>query len=121
MSYSTPKQWSHGDQPTAENMQKYSDSLNYLYAAIGSGQLNFAVPYSRMEDAQEFWLVHKRRYLIYKSTGKIYDPTGANNPISLSNPADINVYDLEQIVWMTPGKLYRVVGCSVCMEDDRGW
>jgi len=121
MSYATPKQWSHGDQPEAIDLQKYSDGLEYLYSALGDGgKLNFAVPYSQMEDAQEFWLTHKRRYLIYRSTGKIHDPTGANEPISLSNPSTFNSYDLEQIIWMTPGKLYKVVGCSVCFEDDTG-
>lgn len=121
MSYTPPKQWRHGDQPDGAEMQKYSDGLNFLNAILGGQQLNFAVPFSRMEDAQEYWLVHKRRYLIYRSTGKIHDPTGANEPISLSNPEEINIYDLDQIIWMTPGKLYRVVGCSVCMEDARGW
>lgn len=120
MSYTPPKQWSHGDQPDAAELNKYSDGLTYLNSMIGGSQLNPAVFYSQMEDGQLFYLVHKRRYLLYVSTGAIEDPAGVNASISLGNTQAINVYDLEQVAWLTPGKLYRVKGCSCCIEDASG-
>jgi hypothetical protein len=117
MSYTIPRQWSHGDAPTAADMQKYSDGLTFLNAIIRP--LNFATPFSTMEEAQQTWLVHAKRYLIYASTGRIIDPAGIGADVDLSSDNDINTYDLDEIDWLTSGKLYQVNGCSCALEDEQ--
>lgn len=100
-------------------MQKYSDGLTYLNTAIGVAY-NWAVPYSQMPDTQTYYLIHSQQYLVYKSTGRIVDITGTNDDISLDDGDTYNSYDLDTIDWLAYGDLYRVVGCSVCMEDEVG-
>ena len=107
MAYAVPKQWSHGDQPAATDMQKYSDGLNYLDGMFGA--------------TRYFWLVHQACYLVFTSTGRIVDPAGVEDDVSIS-PGDktYGSYDLATIQWLVYGKLYRVIGCSVCFEDGTG-
>lgn len=119
MAYQVPKQWSHGDRVNATDMQKYSDGQEAINTSLASFGYNFATPYSQYPDAQEYWLVHRKQFLIYVSTGEIRDPSGNNEPINLSNADETyNSYDLDSIPWMLYGMLYKVVGCTVCMEDD---
>lgn len=122
MAYQVPPQWSHGDQPTAALMQKYSDALNSLYTAIGTVGYNPATPFSQYEDTQEYTLAHSQRWLIYLSTGVIEDPAGVNDDVPLSNvgTGTINSYDLDQVPWLAYGQDYRVIGCSAVMESDVG-
>ena len=121
MAYAVPKQWSHGDQPAATDMQKYSDGLNYLDGMFGATRYNRAYPDSLYDDTQDFWLVHQACYLVFTSTGRIVDPAGVEDDVSIS-PGDktYGSYDLATIQWLVYGKLYRVIGCSVCFEDGTG-
>jgi hypothetical protein len=120
MAYAVPKQWAHGDQPAAADMQKYSDSLAYLKTLCGDTAHNWAIPYSLYADTQDFWLVHSRRYLVYVSAGRIVDPALIGEDVSLSAETTFGSHDLDSISWMYYGKLYRVIGCSVCTEDGIG-
>lgn len=120
MAYQVPPQWSHGDEVCAADLQKYSDSIAYLYSLTPTAGRNYATAFSLMPDTQQFWLVHTQRYLVYISTGVISDPTGANDDVTLSNNETFNSYDLDTIPWLNYGALYKVVGCSVCMEDRDG-
>jgi hypothetical protein len=104
-------------------MQKYSDGLNAIHDALPLEKISWGIPYSNMEDTQTFFLIHKRRWLIYKSTGEIQHPTEPETypAVSLSDTGGICAADLDQEVdWLVPGMLYKVVGCSVCFEDDEG-
>lgn len=116
MSYTPPRQWHHGDTPTAADMNIYSAGLTLLGALIRS--LNWATPYSTMDDTQQVWLVHSKRYLHYVSTGEIIDPAGVGEAVSLSSPNAVDTYDLDEITWLLPGKLYQIVGCSCAFEDN---
>lgn len=121
MAYQVPKQWSHGDEVCASELQKYSDSLNYLNSITSTAGRNYATAFSQYDDTQEFWLVHSWPFLIYVSTGVLSDPSGLNEDISLSvGDGTFNSYDLDAIPWLNYGDLYKIVGCSVCMEDSRG-
>lgn len=120
MSYAVPRQWSHSDQPAAVDMQKYSDDLTFLAASIGNAARNLAVPYSLAEDTQTYWLVHAQHYLLFVSSGKIIDPAGVGDEVSLSTEETIGSYDLDTIPWLVYGKLYQVIGCSCCFEDGTG-
>ena len=120
MAYQAPTQWSHGDEVCASKMQKYSDSIAYLYSLTTTAGRNYATPFSQMADTQQFWFVHTHRYLIYVSTGVISDPSGIGDDVTLSSDESINSYDLDTIPWLNYGSLYKIVGCSVCMEDRNG-
>lgn len=119
MAYQVPKQWSHGDEVCASELQKYSDSLNYLNSLTATSGRNYATPFSQFTDTQQFWFIHSRPLLIYVSTGVLSDPSGLNEDVTLSNEDGqyYNSYDLDTISWLNYGDLYKVVGCSVCMED----
>lgn len=123
MAYSTPKQWAHGDTVDADEIQKYSDGLDAIKPMIGETHYSWVFFNSLMDDTQEFWLVHKCRWLIYKSTGVVRH---ASDPVtypdvSLGDKGGINAFDLDEGVdWLVPGQLYCVIGCSVCFEDTQG-
>lgn len=120
MAYQVPNQWSHADRISATALNKYSDSIVAINAASVNGGLNFAIPYSTMIDAQEYWVVHSKPFLIYASTGVLVDPTGVNDDITLSSETTYNSYSVESVPWLFYGDIYKVVGCSVCFEDERG-
>lgn len=127
-SYSAPKIWAHGDYPTAAEMNKYSASLNYLYDRVGGGSINPAVMSNRSEHAWNastgnesgMFLFHKHRYLHYinsDSNAEISDPSNVGDDVSLGSTGSWDVYDLDQIDWMTPGKIYYVKFATACAED----
>ena len=120
MAYTAPPRWAHGDTVAHTAMQVYSDGLTAIKPMIGEVKRTWAVFASTFEDTQEIWLVHKRRWLIYKSTGAITDPNGVHDAVSLPDPDAINVYDLDTVDWLIPGARYQVIGCSVCFEDENG-
>lgn len=121
MAYQVPKQWSHGDRVGATDMQKYSDGQVAINAALASFNYNFATPYSQYTDTQDFYVIHRKQFLIYVSSGVISDPTGVNDDVTLSNGDGVfNSYDVDTIPWIFYGGVYRVIGCSVCMEDEQG-
>jgi hypothetical protein len=123
MAYSAPPQWSHGQTVSAANMQKYSDGLDAIKPMIGETKYNWVILNSNMEDTQGFWLVHKRRWLIYKSTGVVRHASDSTTypDVSLSDTGGICAFDLDAGVdWLIAGQLYQVVGCAVCYEDEQG-
>ena len=75
MAYSTPRTWQAFDTVPAADMQKYSDGLNAIRPLFHEEAIEWAQPCSMMEDTQTFFVVHKARWLIYKSTGVIHHPT----------------------------------------------
>jgi hypothetical protein len=123
MAYSTPRTWAYGDTVPHTDMQKYSDGLNALYDAIPQEKISWGIGYSNMEDTQSFYVVHKARWLIYKSTGVIRHPTEPDiyPDVSLSDTGGICAFDVDAGVdWIVVGTLYQVVGCSVAFEDTDG-
>ena len=119
MAYQISEQGSHGDGVCASELQMYSDSLSYLNSIMSTANRNYATPFSQFDDTQEFWFIHSRPLLIYISTGVLSDPSGLNEDVTLSNEDGqyYNSYDLDTVPWLNYGDLYKVVGCSVCMED----
>ena len=123
MAYSTPKTWAHGDTVSAANMQKYSDGLNAIKAMFPTEKESWAHAFSTMAEAQSYFFTHKRRWLIYKSTGVVHHPADPVTypDVSLSDSEEINVIDLDESVsWLVVGQMYQVIGCSVAFEDDEG-
>lgn len=123
MAYSVPKRWSHGDTVSHTDMQKYSDGLNAIRDSFVEEKQSWCMFDSQMEDTQSIYIIHKFRWLIFKSTGEIQHPTDPDiyPSVSLSESASISAVDVDQEVgWLVPGALYRVVGCSNAYEDELG-
>jgi hypothetical protein len=108
---------------SAASVQKYSDGLDAIKPLFPTQQINWAQPQSLMDDAQENWIVHKARWLIYKSTGEVTHPTDPTTypNVSLSDTGGVCAFDLDAGVdWLVVGQLYRVIGCSIAYEDEQG-
>jgi hypothetical protein len=126
MAYSAPTRFSHGDIPTAALMQPYSDDLNFLEAALPSSQWNPAQLWSyenwnAIHENSNYYMVHAKRYLIYVGDGEIVDPAAGGENVDVSGDGDtVMSYDLDQVPWMTPGKLWNPKDFKFCFEDDEG-
>ena len=124
MAYSAPPHWTHGDEPDGAAIQTYADSLDYLHGLIGDAAHNFAVLWSYENvDAgfagSDFYLVHRFRWLIYRGDGELVDPSGAGETLTLSGDGvTLLAYDLDDVEWMTPGRLYIVKDCLFALEND---
>lgn len=119
MAYQVPPRWSHGDFPTAADMNKYKDALDDIFARVGSSNLNRTVSF-REGNIQSFFIVHQYRWLLYRGDGWIQDPSGIGERASLSVGSPSSqwlTFDLMQIDWMTPGKLYQIQNVDSCFED----
>jgi hypothetical protein len=127
------KQWSHGDIPTAADLNAYSTSLAALYAASDAYNSNPALfllinesegsgvgGATYLDHEAFFRLIHLRRYLHYKGAGVIQDPAGLADDVTLTEPsAGFGVVDLDSILWLTYGAAYNVSveGCIELDED----
>lgn len=119
MAYSVPFQFSHGDYPTAARMNLYKDGLDAIYALTGSYPINMFVC-KRTGTVQGFYFVHRLRWLIFRndSAGRIEDPAGVGATVTLEvSGAEWTSYDLDQVDWMIPGKLYQVQALFSCFEN----
>jgi len=126
MAYAVPKVWEHGDVPTAADMDKYSDALDAIHAKSGDVARNYAAlrerEFYRAEFADsDYFLVHKFRYLFFKSTGSIVSLADSTQTESLSDGgAAWGVYDLDGVSWLAYGMVYQVTGVSFCFESETG-
>ena len=124
MAYSPPNVWLHADNDVDdENLQALSDDLEYIHAK--SGDVNYiAVTPARLTDSPVFSIVHRKRYLFYRSTGAIVDLTAVEpeDSITLSESSVktgvFQRYDLDSISWLAYGTLDQVTGVGWCEEDD---
>lgn len=118
MSYQIPKQWAHGDVPTAAFMQKYSDALNAIHDIVGD--VLRALPSAHVlagVDNDYHVFVHRYRWLKYQSTGTIEDIADPiNNTQTLAENGEPTILDLNTIDWLHPGKIYAVTGCTYAQE-----
>jgi hypothetical protein len=98
-------------------MNKYSDSLNAIYAL--SDYTGGSVAVAAFTDADDFDLQHVHRWLHYNGSGTITDLANPLNTVSLSDPTDGNpgVYDLDSISWLYYGAYYHIDGPDWVAED----
>jgi hypothetical protein len=136
MAYVAPYVWQHGEKPTATNMNKYRDSLNYLYESTSDGQhYVFAAKWrqyeTRASDAHNDGMaehnehsycsfVFLARWLFYSGEGRLYDYADSANQVTLPNKDTVNVYDLDSIPWIVPGMVIKVTGVKWAMVDWNG-
>lgn len=114
MAYEVPKIWQHSDIPTAADLQKYSDSLDALYALIGDDQIEVAV--LGIEDPNKSTIVHQHRWLHYMNSGTMSDPSGDEEKTLALSATGLAVLDLDTVPWLFYGALYEVRGCNFAAE-----
>jgi len=115
--YVAPNQWSRGDVPTAALMNQYSTGLTATHEVTGDIAVNPVIQHGVSEGV--FYIAHTHRYLFFRSQGQIEDPNGVEDSVSLSEQKSgaVTRYDMDDIGWLNYGMIYRVTGCSMCMED----
>ena len=118
MPYNPPYFWSHGDYPTAARINLYKTGLDAIHDALGDYTLNPTAS-RRIGTVQGYYLLHKYRWLLYRDAGRIEDPNGVGETVNLAAAEDSGwtSYDLDQVDWMFPGKLYQVQAVISCFED----
>ena len=119
MAYQVPPRWAHGDQTvSAANMNKYSDSLNYLDATVGS---QVAYPATPKVDGESLYFSNRWRWLWYwttsGSTATISDPSGVGDDVTLADVTEMTVYDLSNVSWIIEGTSYTLTGVDYAQED----
>jgi len=116
--WATPAVYSHGDYPIAANLNKFSNGQLHIYEKAPDILFCNAVPYITSGEYMRF--VHRHRYLHYKSSGQLVDNVvgQVEETISLPNTTDdwVNVYDLDQVSWLSYGAVYYVTGVDFCQE-----
>lgn len=119
MAYSVPTPKAHGDTVSSADMQKYSDSLAAIYAAISSGKsVCFASRQKEAGSASDsfYTQIHTLRWLIYTGAGQVASFDGAHTS-SLADGGGTNVYDLESVGWLSYGMPYKITGVNFAIED----
>ena len=111
------KIWQHGDTLPAADLNALSSGLNTARTLSGDVVLNVATQGAYGPGAV-FWFIHAKRYLHFKSTGKLSNPSGTQEMSLSTGDKEFGVYDLDGLDWLTYGGLYRVTGCEMCCEDD---
>jgi hypothetical protein len=121
MAYAVPFQWAHGDYPTAARLNLYKDGLDAIYGGLGDYNTNRAVAV-RIGNVQGYYFIHRLRWLLHLGGGRIEDPNGVGETVTLTAGEGGNwaSYDLSQVDWMVPGKLYQVQAVACCLEDVEG-
>lgn len=126
MAYQVPPRFGHGDRTaSAANLNKYSDSLNALYAA--SGGVHSAIGKAELPPTPvvlypPLSFLNVWRWLWYMSktgeTATISDPAGVGDDVTLTDSdSAMAVYDLSGVSWLVTGGVYNLTGCQYACED----
>jgi hypothetical protein len=134
-SVALPRQWTHGEVPTAAFMNAYSNGIvdvydtwetrkafNLLSPLKASGTylwFNEAGGSYSVRLTGDFLFVRQYRWLHYFGDGALTDPAGINADITLDDDDDVDgaVLDLES-TWAIVGSAYTVTGVNACIESD---
>lgn len=117
MAYVAPPNFAHGDYPTADNLNILSEDLDAI--AVGLDNVNWATAELPADGAT---FVNVYRWLHYQTTpdetGTIIDPSGIGASQSLpSSDSAIAVFDLADVPWLLPSRVYTLTGCTFALED----
>jgi hypothetical protein len=118
--YTVAPEWEHGDFPLAADLNKIGTGQTHIYEIALTYARNPASRSLADLSAENINFTHRHRWLHYKSTGQVVDPSGAEEDVELPNPSDnwINVYDLDSIAWLEYGALYTVAGVDMACEQE---
>jgi hypothetical protein len=117
MAYVAPPIFSHGDYPTAANLNILGDDI--VVIAAGLDNVNWAAAEIPADGAT---MINAYRWLHYQTipdeTGTIIDPSGIGANQSLPNStSSIVAFDLSDVPWLLPSRLYKLTGCKYALED----
>ena len=116
MAYVVPARPAHGDIVTADDMQKYSDSLNALHASYGDKLIN--LPAEAVGGDAVLYLRHQFRWLIFNDNGSIVALNGEFETVTLSDPDGLEFYDLNSIEGLAYGAIYKIIDVDMVAEVD---
>lgn len=97
-------------------MNLYKDGMDAAVALTGPAPYNVAVS-KLMGTVSHYYLVNRWRWLLYLGAGRIVDPADVQEAVSLSDTGGWAAYDLLQVDWLHPGRLYQVQDVACCFED----
>lgn len=120
MPYSVPPTWAHGDEVTAAKLQKYSDSIAFLYAAYNGKNRHFAVTQLGNNSAQIYYfVVHRFKWLWFRGEGRmaIFGAPEIGADLS-SGSAWVTKLDLDSFSsWLHYGNRYLITGVTFAFES----
>lgn len=116
MAYQVPPRFSHGQFPTAADLNKLSNAIASLNARLGREH------WAADELSGNARIGNVYRWLWYStaagSGAEIVDPAGVNDSVSLADTeGEMAVYDLSSVSWLSPGRVYKIVGAKYAIED----
>ena len=115
MAYTAPDTWSHGDRPTAAKVNKWKTDLDEIHGTAGDRAIN--LPCGVDDAATRIYFIHRFRYLHFLAdAGVITDPAGIGETVAIASDGGFNVYDLDNVSWLTYGALYYVDECNTAIE-----
>lgn len=115
--YTPPARFSHGDYPTAANINTFKTGLDAIHDVAGDIAINPAVLH-RGITVHSYVIVHKYRWLLHLGGGRIDDPFEGEDSVTFDGESDEwRTFDLTQIEWMTLGRVYQVEALVACIED----
>lgn len=112
----TVRTFTHGDRPTAADMNEIKAQLDKARPLLEAG--NIQLPAERIEVGGSASFLRSYRYLHFWSNGLLVDPAGVAKDVSLSEGENgRGVVDLDSLDWIPIGKYYRVEGVNFAQED----
>lgn len=102
------------------------DNLYAVYDAVGTTAVNPGSIFNAEHCANALYtegslltMFHRFKWLAFGSTGRIFDPSGLGDDVTLSDPdTGIGFYDLESINWLAYGMYFCVDGVTWAAEVD---
>jgi hypothetical protein len=117
MPYTPPATFAHGDYPTAANINLFKTGLDAIHDLAGDAVINPAVLELGIT-AHSYAIVNRYRWLLFLGSGRIDDPFEGEESVTISGSvSEWTTYDLTQIEWITPGRVYQVEAVSAAFED----
>lgn len=103
--------------PTAAQLNAIGADQVILAALYGGASVELMQPLTLPLEDDIWRLYHRYRWLLYNSTGELVDLAGAEDPVSLPDPATgYGLKDLDEIPWLAYGQIYKVTGCEFAYE-----
>lgn len=105
-----------GDYPLASTINSIDGALDGAHTAMGDSARVYAV---KQVSSSRFTFQHRMRYLWFRSTGSIVDPSGVGETVNISDENNAPTkYDLNSVSWLYYGQIYWVTGVSWCIESE---
>lgn len=121
MAYEVPRQWAHGDVPTAAQMNAYSNALASIKSVADRMPPNPALlKFGGDPDDAEWRITHAARWLHVPDACTLYNANDSSQTTSVPEPPSgtILAFDLNTVDWLLPGTHYIVDGVPWAFERD---